>query len=102
MAILRPAILFAVIILFAGTGSQVAFGDFHAPARMSVIVALPGATAEAGENSELVESFLGLMGNLRKARSSPSSTLPFPAGRWDRRGPASPSSECSGTMSSPA
>ena len=66
MAILRPAILLSVIILFAGAGSQVVFGDFHAPARMSVIVAQPSATTEAGKSSDLVESFLGLMGNLRQ------------------------------------
>ena len=68
MAILRPAILLSAIILFAGTGSQVVFGDIHAPVRMSVIVAHPSATAEAGESSELVESFLGLMGNLRQGQ----------------------------------
>ena len=68
MAILRPAILLSVIILFAGTGSQVVSGDFHAPARMSVIVAQPSATAGAGESADMVESFLGLMGNLRQGQ----------------------------------
>ena len=65
MTILRPAVLFAAIILFAATGSQVAFGDSHASPTMSVIVAQPGAIPGDAESTDLIESFVGLAGNLR-------------------------------------
>ena len=65
MTILRPAILFAAIILFVATGSQAAFGESHASTTMSVIVAQPGETPEGNETTDLIASFVGLAGNLR-------------------------------------